>query len=243
MAALTAKSGLKRAIAVLLLAVLGGVVLIWFYRPEADDGLLRDRLIGPISADASGIVILGTSLSHEASWPDRLTHALTNCGLHPAPMTRITRPGAHSGWGLAQLDRVVAVRPAVVLIEFTINDADLRDGLWLEQSRSNHREIIVGLQEALPDTRLVLMSMSPARGLRGFLRPALEDYEAMLVELAAAYDLGFVDLAPRWRAFLANHPGSLPDGLHPVDQAATAVILPVLVPALARAWGQEACPD
>ena len=80
MAALTAKSGLKRAIAVLLLAVLGGVVLIWFYRPEAEDGLLRDRLIGPISADASGIAILGTSLSHEASWPDRLTHALTNCG-------------------------------------------------------------------------------------------------------------------------------------------------------------------
>lgn len=181
-------------------------------------------------AAGQGMVVLGTSLSHRAAWPDQLAEALPGCGLDP--VTRITRPGAGSDWGRDQLDAVAAAGPALVLIEFAINDADITDGLWLSESRQNHRDIALGLREWLPEARLVFLSMNAAHGLKGLLRPRLGRFYAMTAAVAAETGVDFVDLHQVWRAAPARR-AAIPDGLHPTDEGFAAIALGPLTTALA----------
>lgn len=193
-------------------------------------GLLAIAWMLAWPAAGQGMVVLGTSLSHRAAWPDQLAAALPGCGLDP--VVRITRPGAGSGWGVAQLDAVAAAAPGLVLIEFAINDADIADGLWLSESRENHREIALGLRERLPEAQLVFLSTNPARGLKGVLRPRLGRFYTMAGEVAAETGAGFVDLYPLWRA-APDWRGALPDGLHPSDAGFAAIVLDPLIDAVA----------
>jgi acyl-CoA thioesterase I len=120
-----------------------------------------------------------------------------------------------------------------VLMEFAINDADLWDGLSPKDSRATHLAVIRALQAARPGMRIVLMTMSPAQGLRGLMRPRLAQYYAGYAELATDSNLGLVDLYPRWRV-LPRAARGLQDGLHPTDAAAQALIVPVLLRYLSR---------
>ena len=196
-----------------------------------------------ISSDlAAGIVVLGSSLSH-GDWPKTMGAALRTCGLEVGPVTQITRPGAHSGWGRGQISAVIAARPALVLVEFAINDADLRDGLSLKESRATHQEILQALSEAPGVGEVVLMTMSPAKGLRGALRPFLGRYYAMTRQLAMEREAGLIDLYPRWQAHIARVGAGevMPDGLHPTAEAVASVALPVIVDQVARASGGASC--
>jgi len=182
------------------------------------------------------LAVFGTSLTAGSHWPEATAAALERCLDRPVTLIRVARPGAGSAWGLAETARVAAAAPDIVLIEFAINDADLRDGIGLEASAANHRAILAALAQARPEARLVLMTMSPAERLRGLLRPGLARHYAAYRALAAETGAGLVDLYPRWRA-LPQAARGLADGLHPTDAAAQAVILPVLVPYLARLAG------
>jgi lysophospholipase L1-like esterase len=187
------------------------------------------------------LVVLGTSLTAGAAWPDRLGAALNGCADRPVTVLRVARAGAHSGWGRGQAAAVAALRPDLVLIEFTINDADLRDGQGLGTARANHRALIAALGAARPEARLALMTMSPAFGLRGLMRPRLAAHQAQYRDLAAGGagggDLGLIDLAPLWAEALT--PGRrralMPDGLHPTDAAVAAVALPAMLAQVAAA--------
>ncbi|WP_165612634.1 SGNH/GDSL hydrolase family protein [Limimaricola pyoseonensis] len=183
------------------------------------------------------MALLGTSLSARYDWPARLGARLTACLGRPVMVEVVARPGAHSGWGVAQVGRVAALRPDLVLIEFAINDADLRDGRSLAQAGAAHRAIVAGLRAQRPGAAIALMTMSPAQGPRGWMRPRLGAHLAQYRDLAAALDLGLVDLTPRWRALPRAARGLKADGLHPEPGVAAAVILPVLARAIATATG------
>ena len=200
-----------------------------------------DRAFG-IAGQGGGIVILGTSLSH-GNWPQDLAQTLTACGIDPGPVTRITQPGASSHWGLAQLNRVIAAKPALVMIEFAINDADLFDGLGAKESRTTHVELVTALERALPEATLVFMTMSPVRGIRRLQRPFLARSYAMVRDVAAQTGAGLIDLTPRWHAYLdeADRVEALPDGLHPTPQAFRDAALPSVVAQLAQAYGAGPC--
>jgi lysophospholipase L1-like esterase len=220
--------------------VAGLAVAIGLGRGAAGPQSPQHRAIPALPAAAAGelrLVVLGTSLTQGGTWPEALGAALNACSARPVTVLRVARAGAHSGWGLDQAATVAALRPDLVLIEFAINDADLRDGPGLAAARANHLALVAALGAAWPQARLVLMTMSPAFGPRGLMRPRLEAHHAQYRAMAAAGDLGLIDLAPLWARALSpdRRRGLMPDGLHPTDAAVRDVALPAMIAQVAVA--------
>lgn len=227
--------------ATLMALGLGAVILTY--------GLMRDNTI-PAPADRAipmlrhspgtplRIAVFGTSLTAGSHWPEDVTQALQNCLGRPVSLSRIAQPGATSLWARDHVVDVLATSPDIVLIEFAINDADLRNGLSLVGSIATHQAIILALHESRPDLRIVLMTMNPAQGLRGVMRPQLAAYYAAYSDLAALTDSGLVDLYPRWLT-LPRAARGLADGLHPKDIVARSVIVPALLVYLSHSAGVD----
>lgn len=224
----------KLAVRRLVMILVGGAAIVTLGAPLAlrppPDALAADiPLVRPLPPGPLGIVAFGTSLTAPPQiWPDALTERLSACRGTPVTLTRVAGIGMGSPWALTQLDRVVAARPDLVLIEFAINDADLRDGVWPAGGRDRHRALVETLQARLPEARIVLMSMSPAHGPRGWIRPLLVRHYADYAGLARDHDLGFVNLYARWQGLSHADQGLDADGLHPDPGWAAAVIVPAL---------------
>lgn len=214
----------------------GGLVLaggVWAW-PAPVPGQAAHRPIPLLDAEASPlrIVALGTSLTARGGWTAPLAAALTACAGRVVEVTPVARPGAGSAWGSAHIAQVAALAPDLVLVEFTINDADLRGGRSLGRARADHLALLDQLAALVPEARPVLMILSPAFGPRGWVRPWRSDHEAAYRQLAAERGLGLIDLAPLWRATLAGAPDRralMPDGLHPRPEAVATIALPEMV--------------
>jgi lysophospholipase L1-like esterase len=139
-----------------------------------------------------------------------------------------------SAWARAQVARVAETRPDLVLVEFAINDADLRDGVPLARARAQHLALVADLRQALPGAALALMTMSPAKGPRGWIRPRLAAHYAGYHALARETGLGLIDLYPRWLALPRGDRGLQQDGLHPDPAVAEAVAVPAAVHVLSQ---------
>ena len=179
------------------------------------------------------ITVFGTSLSSARyDWPAVLEAQLATCGAQGADfgaeIAVLAQPGADIRWAAGQVDQVLATAPDLVLMEFASNDADLRDGVGRSQARRQTAEVVAALQAAGPDApAIALVTMGPAAGLRGVLRPRLAGHYAGYRALAEAQSLGLVDLEARWRALGRGERG-MDDGLHPDPATARAVIVPAL---------------
>lgn len=232
------QAGWRRARALgLLAAALGALLYGVEGARSAPPSAPIDRALTPVSpARAAGerlrLVAFGTSLTAHYDWPDALAAALERCRGAPVRMERIAMGGADTAWALAALPRVLAAAPDVILIEFAVNDADLRRRTGLATSRARHLALVDTVRAALPETRIVLMTMSPATGFKRLLRPRLPAYNAMLHALARAEGLGLADLAPRW------HGVTLPDGVHPRPEDAARIIVPPLTALLGASLGR-----
>lgn len=187
-----------------------------------------------VGSEPVRLVVFGTSLSAARyDWPDRLEAALETCLNRPIETVRIVKPGANLTWAQTQIAAVEAAAPDLVLMEFAINDADLIDGLGRARAAAG----TAALMAELAPLPVVLMTMSPARGLRGLARPRLAGHYADYRALAAARGAGLVDFEARWRALPRGARGLAADGLHPDPEIAAEIIVPVLVPYLAAAAG------
>ena len=211
------------------------VWVLWPRTPEVP----QDRPIGPVTA-GKGIVVLGTSLSHK-DWPQALGADLTACGGDPGPITQITRPGADARWGIAQLDRVIAANPGLVLVEFAINDADFLDGLSRTASREALVTIIQTLQQNLSGAQIAVMTMNPVTGIKRLQRPFLSEYYTIVREEAEAQGVGLIDLEPRWALAFLKGVAGLPDGLHPQSADVGVVALPAITRSVAEGLGLSGC--
>lgn len=212
---------------------LGGLIVlagIWLGRnapppPAADIPLSRPLITGPLR-----VVTLGTSLTARPQiWPDALARALGACRSTAVEVIRLAGPGQNVSWGLGQLPQVIAARPDLVLVEFAINDASLQRGMRLSRATGLHRDLITGLQQGLPDAQIVLMTMSPAYGPRGLIRPWLAQHYAAYAPLAQSMGTGFVDLHAHWQDRPRAAQGLQEDGLHPAPEVAAEVIVPALM--------------
>lgn len=221
-------------LAAALIAWLGSMFVVPPYPNDISDRLLP---AGPLhSGTPVTIAFMGTSLTAGSPWPDGVAEALAACVMHPVRALRFAQAGATSAWGVTQIGAVIAAAPDSVVVEFAINDADLRRGLSLAASADNHRAILTGLKQGLPEVRIVLMTTNPAIGLRRLLRPRLPAYYALYHRLAADHNAGLIDLTPRWLA-VPNMAQKLTDGLHPTDAATLSVVVPVVTTYLAGLWG------
>lgn len=175
------------------------------------------------------VAVLGTSLTARYAWPEEMRAGLAACLGRAVTLTKTAKAGAGSDWGATAVSEIAAGRPDLTLIEFSINDADLTDGIWLNVARRRHQAMIDALRAANPDMRIALVTMSPAHGPRGWVRPFLGAHEDMYRRLAEEMDLDLIDLAPLWAAALEEGgSGLLPDGLHPTEAAVAKVALPTI---------------
>lgn len=202
------------------------------------------------------IVAFGTSLTERYDWKAGLAGRLAACTRLPVRVEGIAASAMGSDWALNQgLERArahVAANgpPDLWLVEFSINDADIRDGISLRRSRENHEALIAALGPlTAPQGSILLMSMNPTQGLvRRIQRLRLGSYYALYPELARANGLGFAALEPRWRQAMRSNPelmgengALLHDGVHPWSAAARAVIVPPLARMIAAALGVPDC--
>lgn len=218
---------------------MGVLALSWFGgAPGWATGPAQDRAVPGPEDQIERIVAFGTSLTARNAWPDTLSARLSACFGHPVTMTRVAGVGMGSAWGLEHINQVAALMPDLVIMEFAINDADLRDGVSVPQARAQHLALVNGLRTALPGVRIVQMTMSPARGPRGVMRPFLSRHYAMVRDLAEVADTGLADLYPRWRT-ASKDLRHAADGLHPSDAQAESVVIPPLVKIIADAAGAD----
>ena len=201
-----------------------GLAGFWVVVPgleRAHSIALADR---PVRIPATGsplrLAFVGTSLTASYDWTQRLQ----SCASPGISVSRTALAGASSDWGLTQVKTILSHRPDVVFIEFSINDADIRNGISRRKSAENHRKLILALKASRRELQVVLMTMSPAYGLRRLLRPRLSAYYRLYHELAEELDTGLLDLYPYWLG-LPEYDREHPDGLHPTGPASSRVIL------------------
>jgi lysophospholipase L1-like esterase len=129
---------------------------------------------------------------------------------------------------------VIAAKPDVVLVEFYANDAALNRFVTLGRSRQNMAKILGELKQQLPHTRVIVMGMNPIFGIRGFIRPFINSYIDAHRQLAIEMGLDFYDNQPAWAELSPDElAAAIPDGSHPLPQAASAVIVPGLTQEIA----------
>lgn len=191
----------------------------------------------PVAArqgDAMKIVTLGTSLTARGGWQEPLRQALSACHDSEVTVVNLAKSGMASDWGVTQIDKVLAERPNVVLVEFAINDAALNRFLSLEESGANMEKIVARLKAGESRPAVYVMAMSPVSGLRGMIRPFLGQYEGLHAEIAHRLGVGFIDHRPGWAALSADDVATaIADGAHPDPKTASRVMLPGLIRALA----------
>ena len=222
----------------LVIALIAGAGSLYVLSPPQK--AVADRQLPAVVLRKDGpvtIVFMGTSLTAGDPWPDRVTQQLETCLKHPLRAFRIAQGGATSAWGLDQVDVVIAKAPDLIVLEFAINDADLRRGLSTSESYETHRALIARLKQALPEAQVILMTTNPATGLRRLLRPRLAAYYALYRDLAAEMDLGLIDLYPRWLA-LPQAARGLKDGVHPSAESVAVIIVPTVTTYLGGLLGQ-----
>lgn len=197
---------------------------VWLLRPS-----LPDTPSMPLnSAKLDTVLVFGTSLSSAPrySWPDDLAAALETCNKTPTQIIRVTQASANSTWGIGAIESVTRAEPDVVILEFAINDADITDGLSLPQSHDTHAAILDRLDADLPDAQFVLMTTNPVSGLNLLKRYRLGAYFRLYSSLAADYGTGLIHMAPHWAG------STIPDGVHPQNEDASAVMVPHLLATL-----------
>lgn len=182
------------------------------------------------------IVYYGTSLTAAGAWTRALTDELK--AKFPGQVVAHNKggPGMHSGWGLRSVDeRVIAYKPDVVFIEFSINDAVARFKLSPAKAKENLNQMIDRIRAALPGCEIILQVMNPVvgkpEGDSGW-RPTMEECQNNYREVAKERGLKLIDHMPAWSRLLKNDEARfrayVPDGVHPAQEGWLAIVMPEL---------------
>ena len=211
-----------------------GASLLYFSAPSVIADSKAPKTTVPLS-----IVFLGTSLTANYTWPNEIGAKLSHCLDQKVVVENLAVAGANSEDGLEQLRQMHSNNPKLVLVEFSVNDADIWDGLSLHASRVHHEALIEAVRLNSAKTEIVLLTMNPVHGMRGLMRPYLLEYYRLYKDLAAAKGVAFADLHVAWDQVLSPSTVSamLPDGLHPSASASSQVAKSALFPAILQVLG------
>jgi acyl-CoA thioesterase I len=212
----------------------GLFVICWCFLSFGHDSLAASKS----EQNPMIVAAFGTSLTDRAAWLQPLQDELTRRLNRQVTVLDFGRSGATSEWGVATVAQVIYSDPDVVLVEFASNDAAWFKGVSLHRSRQNITEIVRAIKEARPMTKIFLMTMNSAFGLRGWIRPSLDAYGDLYKSIADELGIGFIDNRPKWRALTKDElRAGIPDGAHPVPELASRI----LVPNITRAITGAAC--
>jgi lysophospholipase L1-like esterase len=197
------------------------------------------------------VVTLGTSLTGGTwRWVDRMKEWLDqkwpkqatvhNLGVGASASQTVPamkgNPYTENHCGLDRIPEAIKLKPDVVLIEFSVNDAYLPYGISLEQSKKNLNTMIDQLLAAKPDTEIIVQTMNCVINEHAKARPDLDAYVQGYREVAAKRGLRVVDHYPNWQKLLRENPQEfkrlVPDGIHPQAAGYSKILLPELQRAL-----------
>jgi acyl-CoA thioesterase I len=172
-------------------------------------------------------ITAGRGVEPGQSYPDDLQADLNNRGYH----YRVVNSGVSGNTskdGVDRLKDVLALHPAVVIVEFGGNDG-LR-GVPITETRRNLGVIVAALLQAGSKVLLVGITLPPNYGA-DYIHQFDETYRL----IAAKYR---VPLLPELYANVYTVPGAIQeDGVHPTAKGAALIasnFLPLLVPMLHR---------
>lgn len=187
------------------------------------------------------IVIFGTSLSKGGAWVTQMKEALDARFPGLVTLTNGAKGGQNSRWGVANVEaNVIAAKPDVVFVEFTINDSVARFDLPLEESRRNLETIIDRIHHALPDCEIILQLMNPAVGKKpgeSSYRRDQEKYQQIYRDVGRERRLLVIDHTIAWNALLAKEGEAaflkyVHDGVHSSAEGYKRFVTPTILKAI-----------
>ncbi|MFY9853677.1 MAG: arylesterase [Terracidiphilus sp.] len=186
--------------------------------------LAADR---PILVCYGDSITAGYGLQTGQSFPDALQSDLDRRGYHYTISNQGTS-GATTKDAVANLRAILALHPAIVIVEFGGNDG-LR-GLPLAQSRQNLDQVLTALENAHIKILLAGITLPPNYG-----QDYIRQFEMVFRELAAKHHTAFV---PMIYTDLVKVPETIqPDGIHPTAKGSEIIaraLMPELVPLLKK---------
>ncbi|EPE95703.1 SGNH/GDSL hydrolase family protein [Rhizobium grahamii] len=184
--------------------------------------------------DAFDVAFMGTSLTARLTakkWIDAFQSRTQLQTQRPFRTYDFGSPGKASDYGVTIVSQVVAMKPKVAVIEYAMNDAVTTSGISVAAFQSNLVLMLQAFWAGSPATKLFLMTMNPAISPGTALVPSLASYYQGMRAVAAAQGVSLIDNTPSWGT---PAPGDmLPDGIHPLDDPAVAVIVPNVTAAIA----------
>ena len=164
----------------------------------------------------------GYGLGEELAFPRRVEETLASMGL-PVRVVNAGVSGDTTAGGLARLDWLLRLEPAVVVVELGGNDG-LR-GLEIDMTASNLRRIVERCVERGAEVLLLGMRMPPNFG------DYATEFEEVFRSIAA-------ETGVAWVPFLLEGVGgrvelNLPDGIHPNEEG-HRILARTVTPALAE---------
>ena len=170
-------------------------------------------------------ITAGYGLQSGQSFPDALQRDLDAQGFHYKVSNQGTS-GATTKDAVANLRSILALHPAVVIVEFGGNDG-LR-GRPLSETRRNLDQVLTTLEAAHVKTLLAGITLPPNYG-----QEYIRQFDQLFRELAAKHHTAFV---PMIYKDLIHVPGTIqPDGIHPSAKGSQIIarsLLPALTPLL-----------
>jgi acyl-CoA thioesterase-1 len=172
----------------------------------------------PVIAAFGDSLSAGFGVEPGKSYPDDLQRLIDAEGYHYR-VANLGVSGDTTTDGVERLPAVLAVRPAIVILEFGGNDG-LR-GLPVTSAEKNFTTMIESLQGAKIQVLLAGMTLP-----RNYGPEYIQSFEKMYVDLAARYKLIRV---PFLLEGVGGHPDlTQPDGIHPTAEGAEIVATNVL---------------
>jgi acyl-CoA thioesterase-1 len=170
------------------------------------------------------IAVFGDSLSAGfgvdagKSYPDDLQRLLDAAG-YRYRIVNLGVSGDTTTDGVERLPTVLAVQPAIAIVEFGGNDG-LR-GLPVESAKKNLAAMVVALQKA--NAKILLAGMTLPRN---YGPEYIQSFERMYADLTARYKLALI---PFLLEGVGGHRDLMqPDGIHPTAEGARIVAVNVL---------------
>jgi lysophospholipase L1-like esterase len=189
------------------------------------------------AGDDVKVILLGTSLTDNGTWPGSLQSWLTSESPGPGTVTVINRAasGEASDHGLAvQTPAALLDNPDCVFIEFSMNDAATVKDISLQQSEDNLNAMIDAFVAQNPDVILVLQTMNnlPPDTSPFSPRVNLNGYYQVYRDVAAARGAILIDHYPNWLDLYTNDFATwqsyMEDAVHPNALGQAKVLFPEL---------------
>lgn len=193
------------------------------------------------------VIVYGTSLTIKGAWTNSLKEYFDKRFPGQIDFHNGAKAGMHSDWGVENLhERVLSKNPDLVFIEFSVNDANIKNNVSLEKSRSNLDDMVRALRAQNPRVDIVLQTMDAAwdspkvpEKKYGSDRPNLEAYYEVYRRFAHEHQLPLVDNYSSWLKIQQEEPARyqkmVPDGIHPSSTSSLAVTWPAIEALLEKA--------